>query len=1168
MSADRPTIANEGSSNVTSISMNFFSNRVAIGYPTYDSNTGRVKIYDYSFASNTWTNAKTIDGPSTEAFFGQSLDMDWDGACLVVGANAVSNVYVYNYDGTNWQNYSNIITCPSGTGAEFGYCVSISKDTPDAIAIGSPAHNNVYVYELTNSVWTESFRSNGADIENRVSNTPASGDHYIVIPSLNNYGFSARLSSFGNNLIIGQPGTVLAELDSTNLLYSNSQPYTGSSINVEVLHTGLNENRQEGSVRVYKTDTTWISSNAQVGTVNLTPTINSYLNDASRTAVFTGWSFPAYGMTCDISTDGGLIVIAAPLYSVVGGDYSYYHGQLYTYELNPLTEEWDEKNVFTGLKKIKLGSTMKLDYTGSRIALGGSNKDYSLLNISDWNGTNWFNVKPDIVTFKTVKSYDETVYTTDGKIAFISGNGVITPYTYLLTQTVLGNTLFSGYLAANEIFVGSNSNDLTVSDPESHTKKISFGGTYLDNAYEGATIENRLYQTVAELDTQANEGRSEFFISKTSEAVGISSSGAVDFVRIKANEIHLDSHPIYQGDKYEQSPLLVLNYQKNVSIGLPFEIGGGGAAFRGTSDAKAKLDVNGDMYIRNRVNINVDKSNDLVGSIGEMPNILFDTRNASTCNVSTGELFSNIMYDQLLTDNIGYLEGSAIYDITERSIDLSSGGYINVGGYSVHADTQRIKLSYWFKLKSLPGTTIQLSRYGNIDEVAENVTISITSTGFIVDYLDAHVETYTFTFEVDKWYHILLRFPGTTATTTDRGVPIFYVNDVDLTVASETGTAPVTYLFSVPATLDIGPTSGLLPGYVGMIMLWTQYESSRGNPDTSAMFNNGSPTEMLKVGGDAAVTGRLDVSGNTYVTGNTFVSGTLGVTGNTFVSGTLAVLDDAFVSGSLGVTGEINVTGNVGIGTGSPTNGKLHVVGSGSNSATSYGYLNSSGSTGTDTANVSYSVWADGRIAAIEFNAHSDVRIKKEIENVNNSSALETFRLLQPKTYKYIDEKIRGSNTVYGFIAQEVLEVLPYAVTLSGGDIPNILSISNVYPIGRSAGIELHLETPTDIILSNTSVLNITTSDDRRIKSNVQSIDSTGTIITVDYSAELSNVYGAYIHGESIHDFHHLNKDSIWTLATAALKEVDMKVVTLETQLISVLDRLEALERFTSSLRP
>tara|TARA_B110000003_G_scaffold252840_1_gene267711 strand:- start:249 stop:920 length:672 start_codon:yes stop_codon:yes gene_type:complete len=215
----------------------------------------------------------------------------------------------------------------------------------------------------------------------------------------------------------------------------------------------------------------------------------------------------------------------------------------------------------------------------------------------------------------------------------------------------------------------------------------------------------------------------------------------------------------------------------------------------------------------------------------------------------------------------------------------------------------------------------------------------------------------------------------------------------------------------------------------------------------------------------------------------------------------------------------------------------------------------------------SYSIYASQRIACAEFNAYSDRRIKKNITDINDSSALDKIRLLEPKIYNYIDEKDRGTSNVYGFIAQEVANVLPYAVTISEGDIPNILTNSNVSVTSDSNVLELRLDTTVEgLTLSNTSVINIITDKDKDLKCNVLSF-SESNVITIENTDEFSNVTNAFIKGEQISDFHHLNKDAIWAVSTAALQEVDRqlqaektKVSTLETQVANLLARVTALE--------
>jgi hypothetical protein len=258
--------------------------------------------------------------------------------------------------------------------------------------------------------------------------------------------------------------------------------------------------------------------------------------------------------------------------------------------------------------------------------------------------------------------------------------------------------------------------------------------------------------------------------------------------------------------------------------------------------------------------------------------------------------------------------------------------------------------------------------------------------------------------------------------------------------------------------------------------------------------------------------------------------------------------------------------GNVGIGTTSPTSGKLQIQGTASKYL-SYGFLNVYASTGQSSGTNNYSIYANERIACAEFNAFSDSRIKKNVVDINDSSALDKIRLLEPKIYNYIDEQQKGTSNVYGFIAQEVSNVLPYAVTVSEGDIPNILTNSNVSVTSDSNVLELRLDTTVEgLTLSNTSNINITTDNNQYLTVPVLTF-SGSNVITIQNNDEFSNVTGAYIHGEHIHDFHHLNKDAIWAVSTAALQEVDRqlqaektKVSTLETQVADLLARVTALE--------
>lgn len=253
------------------------------------------------------------------------------------------------------------------------------------------------------------------------------------------------------------------------------------------------------------------------------------------------------------------------------------------------------------------------------------------------------------------------------------------------------------------------------------------------------------------------------------------------------------------------------------------------------------------------------------------------------------------------------------------------------------------------------------------------------------------------------------------------------------------------------------------------------------------------------------------------------------------------------------------ISGNVGIGISSPTSGKLQIQGTASKYL-SYGYLNVYASTGQSSGTNNYSIYANERIAGAEFNAFSDSRIKKNVVDINDSSALDKIRLLEPKIYNYIDEKQRGTSNVYGFIAQEVANVLPYAVTVSTGDIPNILTNSNVSVTSDSNVLELRLDTTVEsLTLSNTSNINITTDKDQYLTVPVLTF-SGSNVITIQNSDTFSNVTGAYIHGEQVNNFNHLNKDAIWAVSTAALQEVDRQLQAEKAKVADLIARVTALE--------
>ena len=142
----------------------------------------------------------------------------------------------------------------------------------------------------------------------------------------------------------------------------------------------------------------------------------------------------------------------------------------------------------------------------------------------------------------------------------------------------------------------------------------------------------------------------------------------------------------------------------------------------------------------------------------------------------------------------------------------------------------------------------------------------------------------------------------------------------------------------------------------------------------------------------------------------------------------------------------INETGYVGIGTENPAY-PLDIIragptpaGIGSGGTIMYGGPGWSGGFSQTCLRTINSIWCQGGDVFVT----SDTRIKNNIVELEDNEALLKFRQLKPCKYNYIDTFYRTSDKVYGFIAQEVKEVMPYATQIAATNecIPNIYKVA------------------------------------------------------------------------------------------------------------------------------
>ena len=382
-------------------------------------------------------------------------------------------------------------------------------------------------------------------------------------------------------------------------------------------------------------------------------------------------------------------------------------------------------------------------------------------------------------------------------------------------------------------------------------------------------------------------------------------------------------------------------------------------------------------------------------------------------------------------------------------------------------------------------------------------------------------------------------------------------------------------------------------------------------------------------------------TGNLYVPGVIYTDGNWGMLFRAAVAGLEA--DFAWFDSSAGNGVELMrlEDGKLGIGTTSPY-AKLHVVGASGGITSvsphrSYFVYGNTALTNTGTNWGDMSIYANDDIVSGAYIGSvkgtigaSDRRIKSNIQDINDTLALEQLRLLQPKTYQYKDVRSRGTELVIGFIAQEVKEVIPTAVTTRTQSIPNIYEIGNV----SQSNVITFTNFDTSNLQANSNIINIKTvtgGEERVTLANVidehtiqvvedlstltGSVDENGNVITetitttytqeeydalesknginITYTPEITKddyealtdeekeVYTLsysktetvnvgdqiFVYGQEVNDFNFLKKESVFTIATAALQEVDRqqqadkaRIATLESRVETLLTRIEALE--------
>lgn len=209
----------------------------------------------------------------------------------------------------------------------------------------------------------------------------------------------------------------------------------------------------------------------------------------------------------------------------------------------------------------------------------------------------------------------------------------------------------------------------------------------------------------------------------------------------------------------------------------------------------------------------------------------------------------------------------------------------------------------------------------------------------------------------------------------------------------------------------------------------------------------------------------------------------------------------------------------------------------------------------------------NGRVLASFYSTPSDRRIKKEITLIDDGDALEKLRSIEPKSYYYVNRENR-TEKVYGFIAQEVRERFPNAVTLTTSVIPDVYQLCPInldektisLPGARDGRIQVQL---TKTITAMMEV--------RLVEPGVVRYELIGEGF-VDPGHVVDGKI--FVHGYEVDDFHTLDKTYLFTLNFAATQEVDrllqktrLELEETKTRLTTAEEKLSVAEQELASIK-
>ena len=195
--------------------------------------------------------------------------------------------------------------------------------------------------------------------------------------------------------------------------------------------------------------------------------------------------------------------------------------------------------------------------------------------------------------------------------------------------------------------------------------------------------------------------------------------------------------------------------------------------------------------------------------------------------------------------------------------------------------------------------------------------------------------------------------------------------------------------------------------------------------------------------------------------------------------------------------------------------------------------------------------------------------VMKKFAPIDDNEALTKLLLLKPCKYRYIDDmkNFDATKKVYGFIAEEVKEILPEAIDDTTDQlIPNIYKLAKIENDTLTIDNELEIDIEYTIYIKNEDNIRVEdsikhesfTKEEIKI---IEKIDDNQYKINKSYN----EVKEVFVYGKKEKNFNVLKKEYFHALTISSIQELH-RIIERQNQSISVLEnRLSILESINNN---